>query len=609
MAAASPAASASAYAIASFGQVSAWLNLHTDLMTTPPGHDSLARMRRSSRRLLLLILAIPVLLSILAGLYATGMTYLEGQPRTFMESLGWAAETLTTTGYGFDAHWNHPAMLLYVIAVQFVGVFFVFLVFPIFLIPFLEERFEMRLPTTLPNLEGHVLIYRYGPAVASLLDELGRAGVPSVILEEDEALARRLHDRGRTVVLAHLDETDADLSTLVGARGVIANGDDHDNAALTLSARHQGFTGPIVALVDRPALRNPMMRAGATAAFTPIHVLAAAIAAKASIRISPRIAGVGHLGRHLEVAEMRVHAGSPLAGQTVSEANVRARTGATIVAEWIDGELLEQPHPSSRLNVGAILVVAGSQASIERLSELATPVTRPGPFVVVGHGEVGQKVAEFLRDANEGVRVVHPKPGDGIDHVGDPLDQAVLAQAGVGDAQAVVLALDDDSETIFAAAVLRNLAPDVVIIASARRSENVARIRRAGADFALSLSQVAGQLLAYQLLGEESVSLAAQIKIVSTSSGTLAGRSLGSTRIRDRTRCSVVAVERGDDVIVDLSDDFKLSAGDVVYVSGTNETLAEYFRCFPEARHSPIPRMKTPLVDPEEPSPGVGHGV
>ena len=36
-------------------------------------------------------------------------------------------------------------MVLLVVAVQFLGVFLVFLIFPIYLIPFLEERFETRL--------------------------------------------------------------------------------------------------------------------------------------------------------------------------------------------------------------------------------------------------------------------------------------------------------------------------------------------------------------------------------------------------------------------------------------------------------------------------------
>ncbi len=39
------------------------------------------------------------------------MAYLEGTPRGFWESLEWSAETLTTTGYGADSHWRHPAMV------------------------------------------------------------------------------------------------------------------------------------------------------------------------------------------------------------------------------------------------------------------------------------------------------------------------------------------------------------------------------------------------------------------------------------------------------------------------------------------------------------------
>ncbi|MBS1241025.1 MAG: potassium transporter Kef, partial [Gemmatimonadetes bacterium] len=108
---------------------------------------------------------------------------------------------------------------------------------------------------------------------------------------------------------------DPDLSNLVGARGLVLNGNDNDNAAMTLSARYHGFTGPIVALVEDPQRRPPMQRAGANAVFTPDHVLAAALAARASARISPRVAGVQHLGQHLEVAELRLRADSPLAGK------------------------------------------------------------------------------------------------------------------------------------------------------------------------------------------------------------------------------------------------------------------------------------------------------
>ena len=555
---------------------------------------------RSYRRLVILLLSIPVLVVILALLYSMGMAHLEGQPRTLGESLQWAAATLTTTGYGRDATWSHPLMELYVIFVQFAGVMLLFLVFPIFVIPFLEERFEVRLPTALPNLAGHVLIYRYGPAVTSLLEELDEAGVPAVIFEEDEPMARRLHEREHRVVLGNLEEDDPDLSNLVGARGLVLNGPDDDNAAMVLSARYHGFEGPVVALVENPNRRPPLLRAGANIAFTPDHVLAAAIAARASVKISPRSSSVRQLGHHLQVAELRINASSSLAGKTLAEARIRERTGASVVGLWAGGSFIRQPSVSTKINVGMILVAVGSQQATDRLGALATPVRREGPFLVAGYGSVGRKVAEFLRDADETVRVLHTEADEGVDIVGDPLSPEILQRAGAVEAQAIVLALGSDSATLFAAAVVRNLAPEVVIVAAASRAENVSRIHRAGADFALSVGQVAGQLLAYHLLGQESVSLEAEIKLVASSAGSLAGRPLDRRWIREHTGCSVVAVERGEDVIVDLDERFELHDGDIVYLSGTKEMIAEYFKSLPGTRTSPVPRRRSTLLDGAE---------
>src|SRR6202023_1835037 len=149
------------------------------------GHAVLAgttRMSRSRRRLLLLLAAVPALL------YQAGMAALEGQRRGFWDSVLWAASTLTTTGYGLDHQWRHPAMVVYVTVVQFLGLFMVYLIFPIFFIPFLEERFEVRLPQESPrDMAHHVVIYRHGPAVETLISELNGARVPMLVLEPDEA--------------------------------------------------------------------------------------------------------------------------------------------------------------------------------------------------------------------------------------------------------------------------------------------------------------------------------------------------------------------------------------------------------------------------------------
>ena len=62
-----------------------------------------ANLKRSTRRLLMLLAVLPMTVLVLGTIYMFGMTYLEGSPRTFMASLQWATETLTTTGYGGDS--------------------------------------------------------------------------------------------------------------------------------------------------------------------------------------------------------------------------------------------------------------------------------------------------------------------------------------------------------------------------------------------------------------------------------------------------------------------------------------------------------------------------
>lgn len=134
-----------------------------------------------------------------------------------------------------------------------------------------------------------MVIYGYGPEVDSLMREIDRRGVPLVLIEEDETTALRLHARGHRVVHASLVEGDLDLRPLGKARALVANGPDENDALLAMTARELGFRGPIVALIDNPHRRAPMLLAGVTTAFTPKHVLAAAVAVRASTGIGQRI--------------------------------------------------------------------------------------------------------------------------------------------------------------------------------------------------------------------------------------------------------------------------------------------------------------------------------
>jgi len=542
-------------------------------------------MSRSQKRLLALAAALTLLLVVTALLYMAGMAYLEGKPRNFWDALEWAGESLSTTGYGADSSWRHPLMVLYVVLVQFIGVFIVFLVFPVYLIPFLEERFETRLPKEIPSVKDHIVIFRYGPPVATLLEELEHTNIATLVVEEDEAEARRLVEHGHKVVYGNLDEGVLARTHLDKARALIVNSTDDRNAAAILTARQLGYAGEILALVEDPFHRQPIILAGATAAYTPRHILGAALAARASQKVSPTVAGIQQLGHKLQVSEARIMRDSVLAGKTLAEAGIGQHAGVTVIGQWVGGKLITAITPHMRLEPGGILVLVGTPDSIQRFMAVCagtTQLRRHGPFLVCGGGEVGRKVVELLSDAGEETFVIDSQPGPAVNLVGNVLDTQILKQAGVENVQAVILALSADSTTLFATVIVKEMAPDVPVIARVNGAENVERIFAAGADFALSISQVSGQLLAWRLLGKESVAVDPELRVVKVTARGLQGRRPAELAIREKTGSSVVAVERGDDLIVEFGDEFRFQTGDAIFICGSSEATQKYSEVYPQ---------------------------
>ena len=539
-----------------------------------------SKLKRSTKRLLALLVLLPTAVLALGTLYMLGMEHLEGSPRSLLQGIQWASETITNTGYGADNRWNHPVMAMFVIITPFVGQFLVFLVFPVVVLPYFEEQFEVRLQHVLPPMAGKVLFYRYGPAIESLLEEFSSANSPFVIFEEDMALARNLRDRGYNVVFGKLSEDPAVLMPVKEAQAVVANADDHANATCTLIVREFGFSGPLFALADDPLYRAPMIQIGATDVFTPAHVLGAALASRASARISPPAEGMHLLGTIVGLAEFRVREGSPLAGQRLGDLHLREQHGVSVIGQWLGGVFTTTKGPKTQVEPGAILVVVGRHANLEKVERMAMPIRRTGPIVLAGYGAVGRKVIEMLHDAGETCVVIDRIAAPGVDIVGSVLEKATLDQARICEASAVILALSDDSESVFATAVVRDYAPEVPLIVRVLRTPNTARIYRSGADFAISSGQVAGQILAYHLLGEQVIPVENRIKFIRVSAGTLAGQHPWHNEALERTGAKIIAVERARDVIVEFDHDFLLRPGDALFVCGSVNSLKRYQQQF-----------------------------
>jgi Trk K+ transport system NAD-binding subunit len=527
-------------------------------------------MQRSLRRLIWLIVFVLALTVGAALLYQFGMGSLEGKPRTFWQALEWAGETLSTTGYGADSAWRHPAMVVLVVAVQFIGVFIVFLIIPIYLVPFLEERFEEKIPREADaRLDEHVIVWRYGPAVETLLQRLAANGIATLVVETDEAQARAVMEREQAVVFSRSEEDALDVSRLAHARAIVANGRDQENAALILRARQMGFRREIYAFVEEPAHRKPMELAGATAAYTPRHIVAAALAAHASDMISPRLPGIEALDG-IERREIRVPASSPLAGKSLRD----ARLGAIVVGIWNRSHLRTQCDAGTIIEPGSILEIVGTpSALVDAAARIGSPLLRnEGPYLVAGFGEVGRKVHELLTDVGENVRVLERNEGANVDVVGDVLDSSVLEQARIREARALLLALDSDDSTLFATVIAREVAPDVTVIARVNHARNLDSIHRAGADYALSISDISGEMLSSRLLGRQ-VRARDEHRTVMRVPGELVAGQTAAELSAEYGKCWVLAVERGGDLLRGIDAKFVIDRGDVLWLCGTAEAL------------------------------------
>jgi TrkA domain protein len=82
--------------------------------------------------------------------------------------------------------------------------------------------------------------------------------------------------------------------------------------------------------------------------------------------------------QQLAVEWLKVGAASPLAGQSLAEAAVRERTGASVIAILRDGKAVPNPQPDERFASGDTLVVVGDRAQVGSFGDLLRGPARDG---------------------------------------------------------------------------------------------------------------------------------------------------------------------------------------------------------------------------------------
>ncbi|GAA0235542.1 potassium channel family protein [Haladaptatus pallidirubidus] len=534
-------------------------------------------MKRQRRRALLYISAFITVLVAYTFAYSWAMATFEGIDKSLLKSFAIVIETFTTTGFGTDAgQWDSPQMIVLIIVMQMTGVVLIFMALPLFVAPWIQEMIRTSPPTSIDEIDDHIVICGYSPRAETLIDELQSWNRDYVIVVSDREEALDLYERNVNVV--HGDPESAETLELVHvqrADTVIADATDEQNASIALAVREVSSDVQVITLVEEANLTSYLQYAGADQVFSPRHLLGHSLAEKVTASVSTDLGETVTIGEDFEIVEISIQGGSEVSKTKLAESGIRERTGANIIGLWRRGEFQSSPSPDTPLDESTILLAAGREAQLERLKEMTLSDkfdTERRSVIVAGYGEVGLTVENELQSTAMRLVVVDIEDKPGVDVVGDVSEENILRDAGVERANALILSLGDDTMTIFTTLVARELAPGIEIVARANETDNIGKLYSAGADYVLALETVSGRMLASTILDEEEImSPNKQVEVVRTTAPRLAGRNLRDAAIRSRTGCTVIAVQRNGKVITDLGPTFTVRSDDQLIIAGTDE--------------------------------------
>ena len=515
-------------------------------------------------------------------LYQNGMRIYEGDPRTFLHSLQVIVETFTTTGFGSDSPWNSPEMQVLVIIMDLYGTVLIFMALPVLAFPLLEDILSTTVPVSVSDdTEDHVIICSYTSRADTLTDELDSWDVDHVIVESDRELATELYENDHRVI--HADPTSItglEGAKLASARALVADVSDQVDASIVLTAREIAEDIPITSVIEEPNRQSYHRLAGADHVLSPRPLLGDSLASKVTTSFTANLNESIDIGDDFGVAELPIRRGSRLVGTTLAESGIRERSGVSVIGAWVNGEFRSPPSPDATLTDGTVLLVTGQEEQLEELKRFTISKVRrfsQGKTIVIGYGEVGSRICAALGDAGLPYTVVDRTEMDEVDIVGDATEPETLRDAGIEDARSVILAMPDDTTTEFATLVIRDISPETEIIARVEETESVRKMYRAGADYVLSLATVSGRMIASTILEDEDVlSLDQQVEVVRTAAPELTGQTLGGAKVRSRTGCTIVGVERNGTVITDVGPEFSVEAGDELIVAGTGDGIQRF---------------------------------
>jgi Trk K+ transport system NAD-binding subunit len=534
------------------------------------------------RRLLLVLAGLGLLVFVYAIIYRWAVLRYAGESRSLVTAIQIILEALTTGSFGTDASLlrDHEQLRTFIILINVTRVGLIFLALPVLAVPLFKRTFDTQPPRE-TELQDHVVFCGTVVVDDALRAELDEAGIPYLFVRPDAEEVNELRADGFEATYGNAERVETLRNANFGnARAIVTDMGDERNLTVILAANRVNPDATIVSVVESRDTVAHHEYAGADVVVLSKQSLGESLAMRSIQTIAERFQAAVGLTTQIDFGEYLVEDGSELVGTTIGEIGVADELEITVIGGWFGPRFLVSPPPETEILENSHLLVSGDHEALETVGARKLPTHRgqSSRVVVCGYGDVGQTVANTLEGEGIDVTTVDFHVDTGADVIGDITDDHTIREANVADARSVILAVEKDATAIYSAILISHHAPDVEIIARANDPDNVWKLYNAGADYVLSIPAVTDGVLASALIEDrELLTPHSEFVFVREAAPALVGQRLDDLPLRNQTGCTLVGVERDDELITNPGPEFTIEPEDILVAAG-REAAVERFR-------------------------------
>jgi len=546
--------------------------------------------QRSSRKNLATLTKLLGLLGLIVVIYTILFHMIqlrEGSEHSWITGFYWTFTTMTTLGFG-DITFQSDMGRIFSVVVMLSGVMFLLVILPFtfiefFYAPWMQAQAAARTPRQLPaGTSRHVIFTAFDPIANALIPLLEKYGHPYVVLCPSMVEANELHEQGIRCAVGALDDPTTYRNLRINeAAMLVATRTDVINTNITFTARELAEHVPIIATASNDAARDVLELAGATLVLRLEQMMGQALAR----RVIGKDCAAHVIGEieGLQIAEANT-AGTELEGLTLAESRIRTRTGVSVIGFWDHGQL-RTADPHTPITRQTVLVLAGTKDQMGNYNTAFSRETadEDAHVVIIGGGRVGRITSKNLREAGLSTTIIEKiaarVEGTPEAIVGDATHIDVLKKAGARKAGTIIITPHDDDLNIALTIFFRRLRESLQIIARCTLERNVRTLHRAGADLVLSSASMAANTIFNRVRESDNLLLAEGVFVFpSPVPAAMADRPLAESALRSETGCTVIAVEKDDERIVNPAPDTILPSGGKLLLIGTLEAEEKFLR-------------------------------